>query len=166
MSTAASPAASEGESKRGEVTYRFCQDWYVLPSPFDLTRYSLTRPAAQTSFIPRRTARPHNFFSYAKRATPPRCLIMLVPTAINSAPTSPKLLVSPLMLQMIPLYVMIVLCCLVSVQCAEIKSGVDCVKKQHWRHPTRRTCHAIKAMLPIYSDPALQRSHPVEAVTD
>jgi len=38
MSTAASPAPSEGDSKRGEVTYRFCQDWLVLPLLFDLLR--------------------------------------------------------------------------------------------------------------------------------
>lgn len=36
MSTAASPAPSEGESKRGEVTYRFCQDWSVIPSHLDI----------------------------------------------------------------------------------------------------------------------------------
>lgn len=27
---AASPAASESENKRGEVTYRFCPEWYAL----------------------------------------------------------------------------------------------------------------------------------------
>jgi hypothetical protein len=46
MSTAASPAPSEGESKRGEVAYRFCQDWLVRPSHLDL-RNSLTRFAVQ-----------------------------------------------------------------------------------------------------------------------
>lgn len=29
MSAAASPAPSEGETKRGEVSYRFCQEWSV-----------------------------------------------------------------------------------------------------------------------------------------
>jgi DNA-directed RNA polymerase II subunit RPB9 len=45
MSTAASPAPSEGESKRGEVTYRFCQDWSVCPTP----RTSTTLPNALSS---------------------------------------------------------------------------------------------------------------------
>ena len=31
MSAMASPAPSESETKRGEVTYRFCQEWSVLP---------------------------------------------------------------------------------------------------------------------------------------
>lgn len=30
MSAVGSPAPSDTENKRGEVTYRFCQDWQVL----------------------------------------------------------------------------------------------------------------------------------------
>ena len=110
MSTAASPAPSEGESKRGEVAYRFCQDWLVRPSHLDL-RNSLTRFAVQISCIPKRIERLHNSYSYAKRATRPKCSITLAPTAINSVLPSRKLPVSRQMLRMIQLCVMTLLCC-------------------------------------------------------
>ena len=132
MSTAASPAPSEGESKRGEVAYRFCQDWLVRPSHLDL-RNSLTRFAVQISCIPKRIERLHNSYSYAKRATRPKCSITLAPTAINSVLPSRKLPVSRQMLRMIQLCVMTLLCCPASVPCAEIKSGAEDVENQHWR---------------------------------
>lgn len=149
MSTAASPAPSEGESKRGEVTYRFCQDWSVVPPLVNLPRDSLTRSAAQISFTLKKTARPHNSFSCARHATPPSFLITLAPTAINSAPTLRKLLVSRLMLQMIQLCVMSLLCCPVSVQFVEIKSGAEVVENQHWRSPIYRTCQVKKGAMEI-----------------
>lgn len=133
MSTAASPAPSEGDSKRGEVTYRFCQDWSVLPLLFDLLRNSLTRRAVQTSSILKKIAQPHNSFSCARHATPPKFSIALAPTATTSAPLLQKLLASRRMLQMIQLCVMNLLCCPVSVPCAEIKSGAEGVESQHWR---------------------------------
>ena len=150
MSTAASPAPSEVESKRGEVTYRFCQDWSVLLPLVDLPRELLMRSTAQTSFTLKKTARPHNSFSYARHATPPSFLITLAPTAINSAPTLRKLLVSRLMLQMIQLCVMSLLCCLGFVQCAEIKSGAEAVENQHWRSLICRTCQAKKGAMETY----------------
>jgi DNA-directed RNA polymerase subunit M/transcription elongation factor TFIIS len=52
MSTAASPAPSEGESKRGEVAYRFCQDWLVRPSHLDLSN-SLTRFCSSNLLYPK-----------------------------------------------------------------------------------------------------------------
>jgi hypothetical protein len=133
MSTAASPAPSEGDSKRGEVTYRFCQDWSVLPLLFDLLRDSLTSRAVQTSSIPRKIAQAHNSFSCARHATPPKFSITLAPTATISAPLSQRLLGSRQMLQMIQLCVINLLCCPVSVRCAEIKSGAEGVESQHWR---------------------------------
>jgi hypothetical protein len=133
MSTAASPSPSEGDSKRGEVTYRFCQDWSVLPLLFDLLRNSLMRHAVQTSSILKKIAQPHNSFSCARHATPPKFLIALAPTATTSAPTSQKPLVSRRMLQMIQLCVVNLFCCPVSVLFAEIKSGAEGVESQHWR---------------------------------
>jgi len=144
MSTAASPAPSEGDSKRGEVTYRFCQDWSVLPLLFDLLRNSLTRHAVQTSSILKKIAQPHNSFSCARHATPPNFSIVLAPTATTSAPLLQKLLASRRMLQMIQLCVMNLLCCPVFVPCAEIKSGAEGVESQHWRnqmcliHPVKK----------------------------
>ena len=38
MSTAASPAASESEKKRGEVTYRFCPEWSATPNSMSMLR--------------------------------------------------------------------------------------------------------------------------------
>jgi hypothetical protein len=133
MSTAASPAPSEGDSKRGEVTYRFCQDWSVLPLLFDLLSNLLTRCAVQTSSIRKKIAQRHSSFSCARHATPPKFSITLAPTATTSAPLSQKPLVSRPMLQMIQLCVMNLLCCPVSVLCAEIKSGAEGVESQHWR---------------------------------
>lgn len=43
MSAMASPAPSEGESKRGEVTYRFCQDWSALLPHNDLLHANALR---------------------------------------------------------------------------------------------------------------------------
>ena len=132
MSTAASPAPSEGDSKRGEVTYRFCQDWSVPPLLFG-PRNSLTSCAVQTSSILKKIAQPHNSFSCARHATPPRFSITLAPTATTSAPLSQRLLVLRRMLQMIQLCVMNLLYCSVSVLCAENKSGAEGAKSQHWR---------------------------------
>ena len=166
MSTAASPAPSEGESKRGEVTYRFCQDWLVLPPPVDPLRNSLTRSVVQTSSIPKKIAQPHSFFSYAKHATPLKCSITLAHTETSSALMSRKLLVSRLMLQMIQLCVMSFLYCTASVLCAEIKSGVEVVETQQWRSQTPPTCKVKKGEVEITPDHLLQQSHFIEALTD
>jgi hypothetical protein len=166
MSTAASPAPSEGESKRGEVTYRFCQDWSVFPQSPDLPRISLMRSTVQISSILKKIARPHNCFSYAKHATPPKCSIMLALTAITSALLSRKLPVSRQMLRMIQLCVMTLLCCPVSVLCAEIKSGAEGVENQHWRSQTCLILQVKKGMVEIKPDHFLQRSHLIEAFTD
>ena len=134
MSTAASPAPSEGDSKRGEVTYRFCQDWSVYLYYFSISQgNSLTSRAVQTSSILKKIAQPHNSFSCARRVTPPKFSIALAPTATTSAPLLQKLLASRRMLQMIQLCVMNLLCCPVFVPCAEIKSGAEGVESQHWR---------------------------------
>jgi hypothetical protein len=133
MSTAASPAPSEGDSKRGEVTYRFCQDWSVPPLLFNLLRNPLTSRAVQTSSILKKIAQPHSSFLCARHATPPKFSITLALTATTSAPLSQRLLVLRRMLQMIQLCVMNLLCCSVSVLCAENKSGVEGAESQHWR---------------------------------
>jgi hypothetical protein len=164
MSTAASPSPSEGESKRGEVTYRFCQDWSVAPPFINLPGNSLTRSAVQISCIPKKIARPHNSFSYAKHATPPRFSTTLAPTAISLAPRSRKPPVSRQMLRMIQLCVMTLLCCPVSVLCAEIKSGVEGVEDPHWRSQTCLICHGAMEIKPDLF--FLQRSHITEAFTD
>ena len=136
MSTVASPAPSEGESKRGVVTYRFCQDWLVRPSYLVSLRTRLTRSTVQIFCTPKRIERLHNSYLYAKHATRPKCLTTLAPTAITSVLRSRKLPVSRQMLRMTQPCVMTLSCCHVSVPCVEIKSGAEGVESQHWRSHT------------------------------
>lgn len=86
MSAAASPAPSEAEGKKGEVNYRFCNEWYVHPgivSPRPVEPTDVCG-AVRICSTPKRTARHPNSSSSAKHATPSRSTTAHAPSACTS----------------------------------------------------------------------------------
>ncbi|KIW98675.1 uncharacterized protein Z519_00336 [Cladophialophora bantiana CBS 173.52] len=112
MSAAASPSPSEGESKRGEVSYRFCQEWYAS----DLfPKTSLTCFPARTSSTRKKTAPPPPSSTFARLAMRLHNTTQHAPTVNNSAPMFKRQLEPPLMLHTIQRWVLLFLSCPLSV---------------------------------------------------